>query len=119
MENFTGKTAEAVRQDFYSTIFLTNYESVLTEEEREKISEKTKDSDNKRAINKAVSFNAIKNAAFDLFYSDGDRKKNIEKITKLFIMNLTSTRKNRTVQRKKTSLDRSLDYQRRTKKMTF
>jgi hypothetical protein len=29
LENFSGLTAESVRQDFYATIFITNLESVL------------------------------------------------------------------------------------------
>jgi hypothetical protein len=31
LENFSGKTAESVRQDFYATIFISNLESVLTQ----------------------------------------------------------------------------------------
>ncbi|WP_408610393.1 transposase [Beggiatoa alba] len=31
LENFTGKSAESVYQDFYSTVYLTGVESILTE----------------------------------------------------------------------------------------
>ena len=31
LENFSGKTAESVKQDFYSTIFISNLETILTE----------------------------------------------------------------------------------------
>ena len=39
-ENFTGKTAESVRQDFYSTILISNLESVLTEETNQELEQK-------------------------------------------------------------------------------
>ena len=30
LENFTGLTIEAIKQDFWSTIFISNYETILT-----------------------------------------------------------------------------------------
>lgn len=40
IENFTGKTALAVNQDFYSTILVTTLESILTREAEEKLNQK-------------------------------------------------------------------------------
>ncbi len=31
LENFTGKTVESVRQDFWSTVFISNFETLATE----------------------------------------------------------------------------------------
>lgn len=31
LENFTGKTSEAVKQDFWSTVFISNLETLMTE----------------------------------------------------------------------------------------
>ncbi|MBD3841954.1 MAG: hypothetical protein IE909_08725 [Campylobacterales bacterium] len=42
LENFTGQTALAVKQDFFATIFLTNNESMLTYDINEELKEKNK-----------------------------------------------------------------------------
>lgn len=39
LENFTGFSAESVRQDFYSTIFLTGLETILTEDAEDILSQ--------------------------------------------------------------------------------
>ena len=62
VENFTGKTAESVKQDFYSTICISNVETIMTEDIDEKLEN--------RKVNKAVSFNLIKTHAFELLFAD-------------------------------------------------
>ena len=54
-----------------------------------------------KAVNKAVSFNAIKNYAFELFYERGDIGDKLKKLTRLFLLNPSITRKERIVPRKK------------------
>jgi hypothetical protein len=119
LDNFTGKSVEAVKQDFYSTIFLSNLETIITEEAQESMKEKAQDCMYPKAVNKAVSFNAIKNYALELFYKGGDIDNKLKKLTRLFLMNPTITRKERIVPRNKISPGKSLDYQRRIKKMVF
>ena len=105
LDNFTGKSAEAVKQDFYSTIFLSNLETIITEEAQESIKEKSQGSMYPKAVNKAVSFNAIKNYAFELFYERGDIGDKLKKLTRLFLLNPSITRKERIVPRKKKILE--------------
>ena len=64
LENFTGLSPEAIRQDFFATIFLTGVESMLTLEAEAKLT-KQKGGIPKK-VNKAVSFNVIKEQAFVL-----------------------------------------------------
>jgi hypothetical protein len=73
-ENFSGTSAEAVRQDFFATVFLTNLESVLSKTAEDRLEEKT---GNRYAqqVNRNVSFNALKNQVLELLLSEEDAAK--------------------------------------------
>ena len=123
LENFTGLTALAVKQDFYATIFLTNYESALTYDTNEELKEKTKDNKYIQKVNKAVSFNAIKYKAFDLFYSNGPHEEVLQQLEKLFLTNTIVIRPNRkskprldTDAQKSTIATNSINFLKRKKK---
>jgi hypothetical protein len=68
LEHFSGKTVESIYQDFYSTVFLTGLESILTEDSNVELLQR--ETTYPQQVNHAVSFNAIKNHAFDLLYSE-------------------------------------------------
>lgn len=87
LENFTGQSALAVKQDFFATIFLTNYESAMTYDINEELKEKTQENKYIQKVNKAVSFNIIKHKAFDLFYSDKPLDEMLKHMEKLFLTN--------------------------------
>ena len=53
LEIFTGKTVKSIYQDFWSTIFINNLETIMTEDIEEKINA------NKSAGNKKVKINKI------------------------------------------------------------
>jgi hypothetical protein len=74
VENFTGKSVEAIKQDFWSTIFISNLETILVEDVEVEMNEKLSKGKLNKAVNKAVSFNAIKNLAFDLLSSKQDNE---------------------------------------------
>jgi hypothetical protein len=95
LENFTGLTALAVKQDFYATIFLTNYESAMTYDVNEELKEKSQDNQYVQKVNKAVSFNVIKHKVFDLFYSDEPLDEMLEHMEKLFLTNTIVVRPDR------------------------
>jgi len=95
LENFTGQTALAVKQDFFATIFLTNYESMMTYDMNEELKEKTKDNKYIQKVNKAVSFNVIKHKVFDLLYLDNPIDMMLEQMEKLFLTNTIVIRPNR------------------------
>jgi hypothetical protein len=117
LENFTGKTAEAVRQDFWATIFLTNLESILTEDTDKKLEEKP--TKNKQTVNSSVSYNLIKNSAFTLLTQEEPIDVILEKLTQLFLTNPLQVRPKRHSLRKKISETFSLNYQKRRKKAVF
>jgi len=95
LENFTGLTALAIKQDFYATIFLTNYEAMLTYDLNEELKETTQDNKYVQKINKAVSFNLIKHKVFDLLYNDDPIDKMLGQMEKLFLTNTIVIRPNR------------------------
>jgi hypothetical protein len=101
LENFTGKTVESIRQDFYATIYMTGLEAILTDQAEDQLSQRN--TKHEYHVNKAVSFNAIKNQVIDLLYYESDLDRLLEQLTKLFLKNPSCTRKNRVVPRRKSS----------------
>ena len=73
-----------------------------------------------KKINQAVSFNAIKNLAFELFfYEHNDPVIIEEKLRQLFKTNMLVQRKERNVPRKKPSWPKTINFQKRNRKHIF
>lgn len=120
LENFTGKSLESVHQDFWSTIFITHAETMFTHEVQKKINKHEQEEKLPQKINKAVSFNAIKNMAFELFFNEKNTNKTNDKLTQLFMTGTIIQRKDRSHSpREKISARRSFNFQKRTKKHVF
>ena len=121
LENFTGLSALAVKQDFFATIFISNYESVLIDGTNEEL--QNKQGRYPQKVNHAVSFNTIKNHCFDLFYSKKDTQTLLMEMEKLFFSNPTLIRNNRTAPRndyeKTKHMRRALNHHKRKKKSVF
>ena len=127
LENFTGESVLSVKQDFFATIFVSNMEAAV-------IFDLNIDLENQKAqkgqkyqykVNKSVSFNTIKNYAFELFYFDGDVSDILEKIYILLRTNTVAIRPNRHYKRptalegKNTKGIKSAAFQKRKKKVVF
>ena len=95
LENFTGLTALAVKQDFYATVFLTNYEAMVTYDLNSELRETTQENKYVQKVNKAVSFNLIKHKVFDLLYNDEPIDVMLAQMEKLFLTNTIVMRPNR------------------------
>jgi len=95
LENFTGLTALAIKQDFYATVFLANYEAMLVYDTNLELQEKAEDNKYAQQVNKAQSFNAIKHKAFDIFYSNKGLSKQMKQLEELFAINPVPIRPNR------------------------
>lgn len=124
LENFTGLSSLAIKQDFYATIFISNLETLLTQGSNEKLSHKTNNKF-KQKINKSVSFNTVKNYCFELFYSNKDIDIIFDEMSKLFLTNTIQIRPNRKYPRptaregKNTKGIKSANFQKRKKKSVF
>lgn len=95
LENFTGQSALAIKQDFYATVFLTNYEAILVYDTNLELQEKASDNKYAQQVNKAQSFNAIKHKAFDIFYSKKSLSRQMKALEKLFAINPVPIRPDR------------------------
>jgi hypothetical protein len=117
LENFSGLSPEAIRQDFFATIFLTGAETILTEDAEEALTKQR--GGNPKKVNKAVSFNLIKERAFELFYSKQPGEQRLEELTKLFMTSPTLIRKDRNPPRNNPSSNRILGFWKRQRKIVF
>jgi hypothetical protein len=117
LENFTGQGVEAIKQDFYATIYLTGIESVLTDAAQAQLD--GRNTRHPQTVNRAVSFNAIKNKALDLLVSDLDSDTLLAQLTTLFLKNPTSSRSERNPPRQKSSSRALLSFHKRMKKQCF
>jgi hypothetical protein len=117
LENFTGMGAEAVRQDFHATVYLTGLEAILTAEAQAQLDAKTRR--HAQTVNRAVSFNAIKSQALELLLSDLDTTTLRQRLTAVFLTNPTLDRPQRNPPRKKSSSRALLDFHKRRKKHCF
>ncbi len=117
LENFTGLSPEAIRQDFFATIFLTGVESLLTQEVETRLSRQKGGLPKK--VNKAVSFNVIKENAFELFYSRQPDEQRLQQLTDLFLTSPTLIRKGRNPPRIEQSSRQVLHFWKRQRKVVF
>lgn len=119
LENFTGLSVEAVRQDLHATILLSNLESILTQPAQEQLRQKSNTLLHRQQVNHAVSFHALKSQLFSLLLSAEPVGEVLPKLHRLFLDNPVSYRASRKVPRKKSSGWRSYHYQRHTRKSVF
>ncbi|MEN8220811.1 MAG: transposase [Pseudomonadota bacterium] len=68
LDNFTGKTVAAVKQDFFAALFLIGLESILTQAADLYLFNKSSLKQIRQTVNNMVSFNAIKNFIIEMFY---------------------------------------------------
>lgn len=120
LENFSGETAEAIRQDFYAAVLLCNLESILTQPAQKEL--EARGLENKpqhpQQVNRANSYHALKGRLFELLESSRAPEEVLLELQKMFLATPVSVRQ-RGTKRKKHSPDRSYHYQKRVKKMVF
>lgn len=119
LENFSGHTSEAVRQDFHSTVLLCNLETILTASTDATLQEQSSTHEHPKQVNRSNSFHAIKYELLPLLYSDIPTVQVIEKLQSWFAGAPVSVRAGRKVPRRKLSLPRSYHFQRHVKKTVY
>jgi hypothetical protein len=121
LENFSGRTVEAIRQDVQAAVLLANLESVLSEPTGAALKEEaeSKPATQPRQVNRSNSYHALKHELLDLLYRDIPAPIVIEKLMTLFKGSPVAVRPDRKVPRRKLSFLRSYHFQRRVKKTVF
>ena len=119
LENFSGYSVEAVRQDVYATVFLSNLESVLSAPAQQELAAASAPAPAAQKINRAVSFHAIKHHLIQLLLSREPVAEVIVQLSEVFRGNLVYQRPGRNVPRTKQSAWRSYRFQRNSKKAAY
>jgi hypothetical protein len=120
LENFSGRTVEAIRQDTQAAVLLANLESVLSEPTQAALREQSTPQTQPRQVNRSNSYHALKDQVLDLLYRDIPVPIVITKLMKLFKGSPVAVRPNRKVpRRRRPSFHRSYHFQRRVKKAVF
>ena len=119
LENWTGQTVEAVRQDVQAAVFVSNVESVLSQEAQAALSAQDATRQYPAQVNRAVSYHALKERMLDLLWSQRPTQKVLEEIQRWMQSNPVSVRHNRSPPRRKQSFHRSYHYQRNLRKTVF
>jgi hypothetical protein len=119
LEHCSGKTVEAVEQDFAATVLLSNMESVLIGPAQAELEAQTAHRQQPAQVNRAVSVHALKYRLIELLSASVPIEQVLDELTQAFQANPISERPGRNVKRRKFSPSRSYHYQRRVKKISF
>jgi len=119
LENFSGRTVEAIRQEVHATVFLSNLETVITRPAQQRLKEKDPERKYPAQVNHAVTFHAIKSQILDLLTSRQPVEEVLRQLEVKFLQDPVSVRKGRKPPRKKPSGWVSYRFQRYSKKAVF
>ena len=120
LENFTGKSVESVLQDLYSTVLVANLEAIITEDVNEEFSQEINNRKYPKKVNKAVSYNLIKNQMFELLYARTlNTEETLAHMLALFKQSPVQVRKGRQVDRNKSGPYRRLRHLKTAKKVCY
>ena len=119
LENFSGQTGEAIRQDFHAAVLLCNLESLLTRPAQTAVQESSAPEQHPKQLNRADTYHALKDQLLPLLYSDTPAEVVIRKLQCLFLGRPISAPPERKVPRRKPSFHRGYHFQRHVKKIVF
>ena len=119
LEHCSGKTVEAVEQDFHATVWLSNVESVVIGPAQAQLTEPSEGQEQQARVNRAVSLHAVKYRLIELLTSRVPATKVLAELTEWFQANPVRVRPGRAVKRRAFSPSRSYHYQRRVRKIVF
>jgi len=119
LENWSGQTVEAVLQDVQAAVFVSNVESLLSQEAQEELSAHDSGRQYPARVNRAVSYHALKERMLDLLWSQRPIQNVLEEIQLWMQSNPVSVRPDRSPPRRPQSFHRSYHYQRNLRKTVF
>ncbi len=121
LENFSGRTTEAVRQDVQAAVLLANLESLLTEPAQAALDDQSASESQPRRVNRSNSYHALKHQLLDLLYQDLPAPVVLAKLMNFFKGSPVPVRPDREAppRRRNPSFHRSYHFQRRVKKSVF
>ena len=99
LESFSGLTVNAVLQDFYATVMITNLHAVIIKDAQKTVDNKNDKRKYPMKINKNKSFGNLKTRIVSLFLENTDIVNILKKLHDYFIQNVLPQRKGRTFER--------------------
>lgn len=119
LENWSGQTVEAVRQDVQAAVLVSNLESLLSQEAQEELSARDATRQYPAQVNRAVSYHALKERMLDLLWSQRPLQEVLQDIQRWMQSTPVSVRPDRSPTRRPQSFHRSYHYQRHLRKTVF
>ena len=119
LENWSGQTVAAVRQDVQAAGLVSNVESLLSQEAQAGLSAQDAGRQYPAQVNRAVSYHALKERRLDLLWSQRPIQNVLEEIQLWMQSNPGSVRPDRSPPRRPQSFHRSYHYQRNLRKTVF
>jgi hypothetical protein len=119
LENWSGQTLEAVRQDVQAAVLVSNVETLLSQQAQEELSAQDARRRYPAQVNRAVSYHALKERMLDLLWSKRPIQKVLEEIQRWMQSNPVTVRPDRSSPRRPQSFHRSYHYQRNLRKTVF
>ena len=122
LENWSGLTLEAVRQDLAATLLLFNLESLLTRHAQQTLDApdtRLAPRQHPQKINRAVAYHALKSHLVDLLLGTDPPELVLDKLHTLFMASPVTQRSQRHAPRQPQVTARSYHYQRAFKKCVF
>lgn len=122
LENLSGLTVEAMLQDIHAAVFLCGLESILSREAQNHLNHPSSPPRSKRhqqKVNHHVSFHTLKSRVIDLLIGKDPAEKVFAELTALFLAKPVAIRPERSSPRYPPRTSRSLNYQKRVRKITF
>lgn len=93
--NFSGYSPQVIFQDFYSTIFVSNIQTLLIDEVKEEIKEEYGSRKYEYKVNTNVSYGILKNRIIEIFFTEQPLSKTISDIKELLKKHVVPIRPNR------------------------
>jgi hypothetical protein len=109
LESFSGLNVNAVEQDFYATIFMSNLQSALIKQPQKNIDEKVNTRKYPIKINKNKSFGMLKSNLVELFIQNKSETI-LKKLYDFFLKEILPIRKNRKFERVKKNIHSHSKY---------
>jgi hypothetical protein len=119
LENWSGKTEEAIRQDFHAAIFLSNLESIVSRPAEAQLAQDTGHRSQPAQLNRAVCLHTLKHRIIELLAGRQPVKKVLASLIPLFQANPVAVRPHRTVPRRTTPPGQAYHHQRNVRKIVF
>jgi hypothetical protein len=119
LENWSGQSAEAVRQDFHAAVLLANLESVLSGPAQTAVAKRSAPAQHSQQVNRAVSYHTLKDRLLDLLLGDTPVEEILIELQQRFMASPVTARPTRPRLRQKMSLHRYYHFQRNVRKAVF